>query len=393
MYIELFLLISLIISLAFLIKYYFHVRKLKGELENYINRGKEKEIETDKKLEHLAEMFIPVERKILMAKEIIPVVTNQIKSATENIEHSTVDVIEKFCNITEKISLSINKTDVVMGDIKKRLSHGTNQSKNGRYTVEYIKKRYEEMLARIVEELSAILDHQAEYTKKLDEIMEQVESIMPFSDDIANIADMSKLLALNAGIEAARAGAHGRAFGVVAEEVKNLAVNSSGSANKIKTQLELVHKFIEETNKSIKEAIDVEKSYVNSTIELLKGFFQSMVVSSAELMNIMDSSLGESSNLKEEIESIIFSLQFEDITKQMSGHVVDALNSMREDFSSLEGMKNIEKDILHLGLKEDIFSQLKNLYTMKQERITAKDTLQIKEEKILSVEEDDVTFF
>lgn len=77
----------------------------------------------------------------------------------------------------------------------------------------------------------------------------------------------------------------------------------------------------------------------------------------------------------------------------MSGHVVDALNSMREDFSSLEGMKNIEKDILHLGLKEDIFSQLKNLYTMKQERITAKDTLQIKEEKILSVEEDDVTFF
>jgi methyl-accepting chemotaxis protein len=394
MYIEIFLFISLITSVIFSVKYFRENKKIKKELKNNITSSKE--TETDKRIEHLAEVIIPLEKKILVTREIIPVVTEQIKSATERIEDSTVNVIERFNTITENISASIYRTDVVISEIKKKLASGTDgYSGNGKYTADYIKKRYEEMLQGVVAELAAILEHQADYTKKLDKIMEQVESIMPFSEDIAEIADMSKLLALNANIEAARAGNYGKAFGVVADEVKILANNSSVSANKIKSRLEIVHRFIGETNNSIKEAIHVEKSYINSTIALLKGFFQSMIISSAELINIMDSSLGETSNIKEEIETIIFSLQFEDITKQMSGHVIDALNSIREDFSSLEGMDNIEKDLILLGLKEDIFKHLQGLYTMEQERKTAKKTLQIKEEKEAEKEEKDnnVTFF
>lgn len=115
-------------------------------------------------------------------------------------------------------------------------------------------------IEKLVEGVNDAANIAAETTKLMAELEKQSEEVGNIVQAVVRIADQTNLLALNAAIEAARAGEHGRGFAVVADEVRNLAEISERSAREIKD-------VVTEIQTSVRGVVSDIKNISNNAIE------------------------------------------------------------------------------------------------------------------------------
>ncbi|WED20780.1 methyl-accepting chemotaxis protein [Vibrio sp. JC009] len=107
--------------------------------------------------------------------------------------------------------------------------------------------------------LSSELAVSGNVIEQLEKDSKQIESVV---DVISDIADQTNLLALNAAIEAARAGEQGRGFAVVADEVRELAQKTTHSTSEIRTMIEHLQERVSEVVENIASSINNAKASV-----------------------------------------------------------------------------------------------------------------------------------
>lgn len=153
-------------------------------------------------------------------------------------------------------------------------------------------------------------------TEQVNKITAEMPEVVKALHDIDQIASQTNLLALNAAIEAARAGEAGRGFAVVADEVRALSNRSSTFSESIQRKLAEINRQVDAINVSVHKIADQDFSFVEEIKQHTHQVLDEILAKSEQDAKNANSLSALAQELEQAINSAIRGLQFGDINGQ-----------------------------------------------------------------------------
>ncbi|RLU03569.1 MAG: chemotaxis protein [Ketobacter sp.] len=248
--------------------------------------------------------------------DLIPLWNRQTGLARSQTEQGMTDLSQRFSDIHDRLQVAIET------------SQQTASGLSGQEGLGQIIENADQALNQIIVNLRSTIESRDLMLGEISKLSQITEELRIMGAEVAGIASQTNLLALNAAIEAARAGEQGRGFAVVADEVRTLSNRSGETGSRITQRIEQVNQALESTlataTQFAEQESDILKQAEVTIGEVLKKFHGAgtQIVNSSQVLE------QESAQVRSNVEDVLVALQFQDRVSQILGHVMTDMDKL-----------------------------------------------------------------
>ena len=278
----------------------------------------------------------------------------ELSESSEELNHNAIDLDSTYqssqqlnksqTDNIEMIATAVNEFSASIREVANNVQNATNATGE----TDLLTEQGMQVIEHSEEQVKDLSDSIENAKKVIENLTEDSDNIATVLDVIRSIAEQTNLLALNAAIEAARAGEQGRGFAVVADEVRSLASKTQHSTEEIQQMIDKLQIGVKNAVSSIQEGSEKVHQNVES-VEKTKEMFAGIQASSRQVNDLTSQiavATEQQSNVSEEINNNIVNLNDKNTQSQ-------ALSDKVQQISGLVGScaKKLAKDINRFTVK------------------------------------------